>query len=74
MLRHTGLEGVNRQGVFATQQLEIDRKDREMENPLLGAHGATALRQKVQVYPGTESHLAAVTTAFSDFQHLLLLS
>jgi hypothetical protein len=69
MLRHAGFEGVDRQGVLAAQQLKIDRKDREMENPLLGAHGATALRQKVQIYPRSEPHLAAVTATFSGFQH-----
>src|SRR5689334_882619 len=73
MLRHTGLKGVDRQRILATQQLEIGRKHRKMENPLLRAHGATALRKKVQIDPGAEPYLTAATAAFSRFQHLLFL-
>jgi hypothetical protein len=67
VLRYAGPEGVDRQGGLAAQQLEIDREDREMQNPLLRANSATTLRQKVQIDPCAEAHLAAVTAAFSGF-------
>jgi hypothetical protein len=70
MLRHASLEGVDRQGILAVQQLEIRRKDREMQNSLLDANGATTLRQLVQIDPGAEPHLAAVTASFASFQHV----
>jgi hypothetical protein len=67
VLRYASLKGVDRQSILALQQLEIRRKDREMQNSLLGANGATTLRQKVQIDPCAEAHLAAVTAAFPDF-------
>src|SRR5215468_12572244 len=69
VLRHAGAEGVHRERVLAAQQLEIFRHRRQMENALLGAYRAAALRQPVQIDLGAETHAAAVASALTLFEH-----
>ena len=69
VLSHAGGKSVDGQRVLAAQQFEIRREDREVENPLLRANTATALRQEVQIDPGTKPHSAAMAATFAGFKH-----
>src|SRR5215471_7048414 len=69
MLRDTGLECVDGQRILALQQLEILDRHWQMQNALLGAYRAVALRQEVQIDPCPETHSAAMAAALGLLQH-----
>ena len=69
MLGHDGAECVGRQRVLAAQQVEILRLDGKVEDALLRADGTIALRQQVQIDPGTEADSAAMAAAFTVLKH-----
>src|SRR3954466_5897056 len=69
VLRHLGLEGVDRQRGLASQQFEIFRRDRQVKDALLGANRAVALRQQIQIDTRPKPHPAAMAAALALFQH-----
>jgi quercetin dioxygenase-like cupin family protein len=69
VLRDAGAEGVGGQRCLAAQQLEIGGEGRQMQDALLGADAAAALRQKVQVDTGSKPYSAAVAATFAGLQH-----
>src|SRR5581483_9065217 len=69
VLRHAGAEGVGGQRGLALQQREIGEVGDQVENPLLGADRAVALRQAVEIDARAKAHPAAMAAAFTGFQH-----
>ena len=69
MLRHAGAEGVRGQRILAAQQLEILRRDRQVQDAFFCAYGAVALRQLVEIDTRAKPDAAAVTPALTQFQH-----
>src|SRR5207302_2910495 len=69
VLCHAGAEGVGGQRVLAAQQFEMLRLDRQMEDALLRANRAVALRQQVQIDLRAEAYPAAMAAALTSFQH-----
>src|SRR5437868_5873298 len=69
VLGHAGAEGVDREGIFPSQQFEILRRGRQVKDALLCANRAAALRQQCQIYLRPEAHPAAMAAAFALLQH-----
>ena len=69
VLRVAGLKPVDGQRVLALQQLERVGEDRQVDRALLGADRATALGNLVQIDLCAEPNGAAMTSAFTCFQH-----
>src|SRR5713101_6946097 len=69
VLGHAGAEGIGGQRIFTSKKLEILRRGNEVEDSLLSAYRAIALRQPVQVDPGAEPYPTAVAAALTSFKH-----
>ena len=69
MLGHAGLERIDRQIIILKQQFKIGGKERVVQNSLLRADRATALREMIHVDIGGKPHPPAITATFARFQH-----
>src|SRR5262249_46725512 len=74
VLRDTGAEGVGRERALAAQQLEGGGVGPQVQDALLGADRAAAVRQEVEIDLGAEPHATAMAPAFPRFQHVGLLT
>jgi hypothetical protein len=57
------------QQVLATQQFKILRRHRQVQDALLCADGAAALRQQVQIDLGAEADSAAMAATLAMLKH-----
>src|SRR5690242_6240237 len=74
MLRDAGAEGVGLERGLALQQLEGRGIGPEVQDALLGADRAAAVRQQVEIDLGAEPHATAMASAFPRLQHGRLLT
>ena len=71
VLRHAGVECVGAQRIGAAQNFQPLKRDREMEDALLGAHRAVAFADDafLQIDQDAKSHAPAMATAFVGLEH-----
>ena len=65
VLGHPGAKRIGCQQVLATQQFKILRRHRQVQDALLCADGAAALRQQVQIDLGAEADSAAMAATLA---------
>ena len=64
VLGDTRLKRVDRQCVLAAEQFELSWENRQMKVSFLGTDAAVALREQVQVNPGSESNSPTMAASF----------
>src|ERR1700730_13313893 len=69
VLRRVGVELVGREFRLAPQQLELLRRDDQMQDALLCAHRAVAFEECRQVGSHAELHLTAMAATLIGFHH-----